>query len=153
MSFELVGQVVEGGDILRGAYTGTISGFIAEPIIVEGNFSGSRPGAPGGKLGALIVEVDSESEPVPCGCSTAVRARLFEQGEPVTQTIRITFTAAGGVVIPPAVNTVDGVATATFTAGDTPGPATIVATSGWVTGTIQIEVESRVYLPLVLRNH
>jgi hypothetical protein len=151
-SFELEGQVVEGGDILRGVYTGTISGFIAEPIIVEGNFSGSRLVPPGGKLDALIVEVDSES--VVCECSTAVTATLFEQGEPVTRTTRITFTAAGGVVTPPAVDTVDGVATATFTAGDTPGPATVVATTGWLTGTtwIDVVVEPKVYLPLVLRN-
>lgn len=149
-SFELGGQVEEGGDILRGAYTGTISGFIAEPIIVEGTFSGSRPGAPGGQLDALIVEVDSE--PVPCGCSTAVRAWLFEHGEPVTRTTRITFTADEGVVTPQAVNMVDGVATATFTAGDTPGPATSVAITGWLTGTTRIDVvRPKVYLPLVLR--
>jgi hypothetical protein len=83
-----------------------------------------------------------------------VTAWLFEQGEPVTRTTRITFTADGGVVTPQAVNTVDGVATATFTAGDTSGSATIVATTGWLTGTtwIDVVVEPKVYLPLVLRN-
>jgi hypothetical protein len=150
-SFELEGQVEEGGDILRGVYTGTISGFVAEPIIVEGTFSGSRLVLPGGKLDALIVEVDSES--VSREGSTSVRARLFEEGEAVTRTTRITFTADGGVVTPQAVNTVDGVAAATFTAGGTPGPATIVATTGWLTGTTQIDVvQHKVYLPLVFRN-
>ena len=155
-SFTLVGQVEEDGEILRGAYTGVITGLLPGPVIVEGGYSSSRPSAPGGSLGMEVLMVDVDRSLVPLNGSANVTVRHFDgEGQPITQTTRITFTTDLGMVSPAAVDTVNGVAETTFTAGDTTGWAHIVATTGQVTGTAKVEIRRYhdVYLPVVLKNH
>ena len=154
-SFTLVGHIEEGGDTLKGAYTGVISDFMATPIIVQGHFLGSRPGRPGGSLGEEVLVVDAEQSAVLTGGSTGITARYFDgEGRPITQTTRITFTTDLGTISPTVTDTIGGVAVTTFTAGDSAGWAHIIATTGQVTGTAKIEVRHYryVYLPFVLKN-
>ena len=69
-------------------------------------------------------------------------------------TIAVGWTASLGTVTPQVADTVDGVAVTTFTAGDTPGWATITAINGSLTGTVDVRVGKAfdIYLPLLLRN-
>ncbi|NIV28859.1 MAG: hypothetical protein GWN58_04885, partial [Anaerolineae bacterium] len=69
----------------------------------------------------------------------------------------ITFTASSGTLSPVNVDTVEGVAIATFTASGSPGQATIFATTGEITGTVHIQVGQfepdgwLIYLPLICK--
>jgi len=94
---------------------------------------------------------------VSVGGNTVVSATMYNGlGRVITETQRITFSAALGTVAPQAVDTVDGVAVATFTAGDVEGQAVITATSpnGWFLDTQAVRVGNYdLYLPLLLRQH
>jgi len=154
-SFQLVGHAEEEAEVLRASYTGLITNLLPEPIVVQGAFIGSRPGAPAGN--GLLVETAARS--VPLGGSTVVTATLIDNlMQPITQTggvtYSITFTSDLGAVSPRSVEVVDGVALATFTAGAEQGEAIIRATTGEMTGTVRVEIgQSRLYLPLVVRNY
>ena len=79
---------------------------------------------------------------LPPGTATQITATLYDEDMRVnTDSQRITFSTDRGSVAPADVDTVDGVAAATFTAGAIPGQATIVATTGEVTGTLRIRIE------------
>lgn len=49
-SFTIIGHSAENNDILRGAYTGVITGLLPDPVIVEGKYSSSRGRAPGNPI-------------------------------------------------------------------------------------------------------
>lgn len=82
-------------------------------------------------------------------------------GRPITTTQVITLTTSLGSVTPTTTTLVDGRAQAVFSAGLQPGLATIYATNGEITGTLEIAVETtgplppvpdhaRAYLPVTL---
>jgi hypothetical protein len=135
--FTLTGHMEEGGDILRAVYTATIANLLPAPILVQGRFSGSRPGA----VGSQRLMVEAGAWAVPLGASTTIMATLYDETMAlITETRTITFTADLGTVVPAVADTVDGEAAVTFTAGQTPGQAMIVATTGEITGTVRIQV-------------
>jgi len=147
--FTLTGHVLEGGEILKATYTSVITNLLPSPVIEQGRFSASRPGTPGSE--SLSVRAATRS--LPLHASTTITATLLNNlTQPVTETSRITFTTDLGTITPVAVDTGEGVAVATFAAGDTPGQATIFATTGVVTGVAYVEVEGtrHLYLPLVI---
>ncbi len=154
-SFQLVGQTEEEAEVLRATYTGQITNLLPEPIVVQGMFIGSRPGAPAGD--GLLVETGARS--IPLNGSTIVTATLIDNlMHPITQTggltYTVTFTADIGTVSPGTVDMVDGIALATFTAGAESGQVRIQATTGEITGQVRVEVGATyVYLPIILRNY
>ncbi len=133
--FTLAGQAYEDADILRGRYTGQITGYLERPIRIEGSVSCSRPGRPGQALNALVVKASPEA--IPVGGSARVTATVYATA---TQGLPITLTTSLGSIAPSPVTPVDGVGYATFTAGMVTGTATIVATNGQLTGTRQVEI-------------
>jgi predicted outer membrane repeat protein len=133
----LVGHTEDGGDVLRAIYTGTIENLLPTPIVVQGSFVASRPGASGGER--LVLTAGSWS--VQPGSSTVITATLFDAGMAViTETRTLTFTTNLGSVTPQVVQTVNGEATVTFSAGTTQGEATVLATTGEITGSVRIQV-------------
>jgi len=158
--FTLVGHTEEGGRILKATYTAVVTNLLCDPVIEQGMFSASRPGTPGSD--SLLVAAADRS--LPLRGSTRITVTLLSTlMQPITETTRITLTSDLGAMTPLAVDMVDGVAVATFHAGDTGvavatfhagdtmGEAILFATNGEITGTTYVEVEGiyRVYLPLV----
>jgi uncharacterized repeat protein (TIGR01451 family) len=136
-AFTLVGQAEEEGDVLKAAYTGTIESLLPDPILVQGTFSASRPGAPASER----LSVQAGAWTVQPGASTPVTATLYDETMAlITETRRITFTADLGTVVPTSTDTVDGEAVVTFTAGGTLGQAEVWATTGEITGVVRIQV-------------
>jgi len=78
------------------------------------------------------------------GASTTVTATLYDATMArIAETRTLSFTSDLGIVTPAVVDTVDGGAVVTFTAGGTPGQATVWATTGEITGTARIQVLGR----------
>ncbi|KAB2962542.1 MAG: hypothetical protein F9K16_08805 [Thermoanaerobaculia bacterium] len=123
----------------------------AGTLLAENNWWGCNegPGAPdcdaflaggGATVDAdpwLVLTLDVDDPVVEAGASTGVTAALIwnsdlEDTSPggnfVPDGIAVDFAATGGSVAPPTADTVDGVATATFTAGALPGPYEVTAT-------------------------
>jgi len=84
----------------------------------------------------LVLTLDVDDPVLEAGASTGVTAALvwnsdLEDTSPgghfVPDGIPVDFAATGGVVAPPTAETVDGFATATFTAGALPGPFEVTA--------------------------
>ncbi|MBN1148022.1 MAG: PKD domain-containing protein, partial [Anaerolineales bacterium] len=133
----LVGQAEKEGDLLRADYTGTITNLLPEPILVQGKFMGSRPGASGSQR--LVLDAGAWS--VQPYASTAITATLYTEAmEIITATRTVTFTADLGALTPTVKQTVDGQAVVTFTAGATEGVATVIATTGEITSEVHIEI-------------
>jgi PKD repeat protein len=137
-AFTLTGHMEEDGDILRAVYTAMVTNLLPDPILVQGSYSGSRPGAVGSQR--LVVRTGTSS--LPSGATTTITATLFYETMRVMTdtTTTVSFTTDWGAVIPAEVDTVEGVATVTFTAPITPGQVTIWATTGELTGTARIQV-------------
>jgi uncharacterized repeat protein (TIGR01451 family) len=143
-TFTLDGHMQEDGDILKADYTGTITNLLPDPILVQGMFSGSRPGASGSER--LVLKAGAWS--LQPGTSTAITATLYTEAmEIITETSTITFTADLGTVTPSVKQTVDGEAVVTFTAGAVQGQATVLATTGEITSVVSIQV-SDLALPI-----
>ncbi|MGD8398705.1 MAG: PKD domain-containing protein, partial [Anaerolineae bacterium] len=137
--FALAGHIVDSGDVLKAAYTGTITNLLPFPIVVQGSYSASRPAAPGSKR--LLVGAPTWS--VPAQASVPITGTLLDEAmELMTATQRISFTTDAGTVTPAAIDTVGGRAVVTFTAPAEPGEAVIVATTGEVTGWVRLQIES-----------
>lgn len=156
--FTIVGQAMEEHGRLEGIYTEVITGFVPEPITVVAMFVASGPVRHQDLLALTpsSLHLEAASDAVDIADSTVVSATIYNGlGRILTETQRITFTAKSGTVTPQAVTTVNGVAVATFTAGDVEGHASITATSpsGWFVDTVEIVIGQSitVYLPLVLR--
>ena len=82
------------------------------------------------------ITVTTTADAVPTGGSATIVAFVIEQaGTPVQNGTSVTFTATLGTVSPASVETRDGRAQTTFTAGTVSGTAQIRATSGGATGT------------------
>jgi hypothetical protein len=156
--FTVVGQAIEEDGRLEGLYTEVITGFVPEPITVVAMFVASGPVHHHELLARTpsSLQVETESSSVDVSSSTVVSATMYNGlGRVLTETQRITFTAESGTVAPQAIDTVDGVAVATFTAGSVEGRAVITATSpnGWFVDVTEITIGRpyAVYLPLVVR--
>lgn len=81
------------------------------------------------------ITITATDSAIPTGGSTTVIAFVTEQaGTPVQNGTFVTFTASLGTVSPASVETRDGRAQTTFTAGSVSGTARIRATSGAATG-------------------
>jgi hypothetical protein len=136
-SFRLEGQFKHNNDMLEAHYTAVITGYIASPIVIKGSLMGSRPLRVSGGMSLAV-----EPETLAVGGTTTVSTRLLFSKYPLTETNRITFTTVGGSITPAAVDMVDGLATATFTAGMVPGMAIITATNGLFTDSLSLEILS-----------
>ncbi len=135
--FTLSGHMEEDGDILRAEYSGTITNLLPDPIQVGGRFSASRPGAVGSER--LVLKARSWS--VQPGAGTTITATLYDETMArISETRTITFTTDLGTIIPTVADIVDGQEVVTFIAGETLGQATIVATTGDLTGTVRIQI-------------
>ncbi|MCJ7549502.1 MAG: Ig-like domain-containing protein [Anaerolineae bacterium] len=144
----LVGTVLNDGEILKATYTAVITDLLCTPVTEVGMFSASRPGSPGSD----DLKVEARLRSLPLQGSTTVTVTLRDSTmELVSAATPITLTSDLGVMTPVALDVTAGIAVATFTAGDTIGRATIYATTGDITDTVQIQIEGirRVYLPLV----
>jgi uncharacterized repeat protein (TIGR01451 family) len=86
------------------------------------------------------LSVQAEREIIAIGSSTVISAFLANGlGQPIAASTRVTFTVSEGTVSPPAADTdANGVAIITFTAAITPGLATVQATNGSFTNTVQV---------------
>jgi predicted outer membrane repeat protein len=136
----LVGHAEDGGNVLRAVYTGTIENLLPTPIVAQGGFAASRPSVSSGER--LVLTAGSWS--IQPGSSTNITATLYDAAmEPITETRTITFTTDLGAVIPQVVQTVDGEAVVTFNAGTTLGQATVLATTGEITGSARIQVSDQ----------
>jgi adhesin/invasin len=81
------------------------------------------------------VRLSASALVLPMGGSTTITATVIEQaGTPVQNGTTVRFTTTLGRVDPAEVQTRDGIATATFFAGDVSGTADIRATSGGIGG-------------------
>ncbi len=136
--FTLVGRAEEDGEILKAAYTDVVTNLLSHPITVEGRFRASRPSLPGSRR--LQVETDVRSLSI--GGSTAVTVTLVDTRlRPVTETTRISLTSSMGTINPATVETVNGIAVASFSAGDMLGRAILSATTGEITATTEVEIQ------------
>ena len=74
-------------------------------------------------------------------------------GDPVSDA-QISLIADVGTITAQATTDSEGEAIVTYTADNTPGWATVSASAGAVTDTVQVEITElpRVYLPVVVRN-
>ncbi|MBN2392314.1 MAG: FG-GAP repeat protein [Anaerolineae bacterium] len=133
----LAGHAEDGGDVLKAVYTGTIENLLPTLIVAQGGFVASRPGVSGGER--LVLTAGSWS--IQPGNSTVITATLYDADmEPITETHTITFTTDLGTVTPQVTQTVNGEAVVTFNAGTTLGQATVLATTGKITGSARIQV-------------
>ncbi len=136
-SFTLAGHAEEEADVLTGVYTSTITSLLPEPIVMEGIFIATRPGAVAGD--GLLVE--SGAWRLPLDTSTPITVTLINGlMQPIAGTGTVTFTTDLGEVVPSTVEMVDGVAVATFEGGGVPGETVVVATMGEMTGRVRIQV-------------
>jgi hypothetical protein len=150
------GVISDDGESLTGVYSETLWSVTPEPLVISGEFRLSRPAhiPPAGQAFDLQVSAMPDRL-VPLEGAT-VNATLKDfYSNPISET-SVSFAASAGAVTPfTATTSIEGEAFATYTASDTPGWATITATSGAIVGTTQVQVMpySCIYLPLVLKSH
>ncbi len=125
-SFTLVGEALEGGEVLQGHYTEVITGFIPHPMTMEGLFMVTR--APDVAHDTqLVLSSDATLLPVGDAQATVSVTVLDLEGQPVSGT-EVSFSSNLGEVSPATATTnAEGIATTAFTSGNTPGQATITA--------------------------
>ena len=126
--FVLVGVVADEGNILRGEYTETITGFTPQPLLVKGSFLLARPDGSN-----KLIEAPDFPTPTPTQTATATVT-----GTPPTATPTATSTATGAATGEPP--------TATPTATVTGTPPTATPTT---TGDPGSKQPAALYLPLV----
>jgi hypothetical protein len=150
------GVISDDGESLTGVYSETLWSLTPEPLVICGEFRLSRPAhiPPAGQAFDLEVStIPDRLEPMEVATVTATLKDFYSN--PISET-SVSFAASAGTVTPfTATTTIDGEAFATYTASETPGWATITATSGAIVGTTQVHVVpySCIYLPLVLKSH
>jgi len=133
----LTGYAEDGGNVLKAVYTGTIENLLPTPIVAQGGFVASHPSVSSGER--LVLTAGSWS--VRPGNSTMITATLYDAAmEPITETRTITFTTDLGAVTPQVIQTANGEAIVTFNAGMTLGQATVLATTGEITGSARIQI-------------
>lgn len=104
---------------------------------MQGECRASRPGAAGSER--LVLKAGSWS--VQPGAGTTITAALYDETmAPISESRTITFTTDLGTVMPAVTDIIDGQEVITFIAGETLGQATIVATTGELTGTVRIQI-------------
>ena len=148
--FVLTGEVLTGGDLLRGTYTETILGFKPHPMLVTGTFLLARPS---GVTGIITVPAPQGSTPTPTpgtpgGPPTATATPTVPSNNgngakiylPIVQRA-VVNTAAD------AAQTVDETLASTPTPSPTPTPA-MVAPSSVLTTT---NAQQQILLPLIMR--
>lgn len=123
--FVLDGLVLENGDLLQGVYSETITGLLPDPFTVQGLFLVSRPSTQV-SLPSLALAVP---DTVGVNSAVDVSATLLDgTRQPITGQ-SVTFAVTSGSLNSSTATTNDnGVATVTFTAGNTPTDVTIHAT-------------------------
>ena len=142
-SFTLVGTAQEDGDILQGLYTETMTGFTPKPMVMEGIFMVTRPPRPTDFSALSTIAVQPAASALWPNDSTPVTIRLSNgYREPFTTTTPVTLTSSLGDMTPALLDVANGEATVTFTAGDAPGTATLIATTGAFTGSAVIEIQA-----------
>lgn len=141
-SFSLVGQSLEDGEILQGLYTEIITGFTPRPLVMEGIFMVTRPPLPQDFSALSALELKTAHKAVWVNGSTTVSVTLLNgYREAFTETTHITLTSSLGSLSPVSVDTSgSGLVIVTFNAGAAPGQATILATTGELTGTTSVEI-------------
>jgi hypothetical protein len=125
-SFTLEGEAVENGEVLQGIYSEVITGFTPKPMVMEGLFMLTRPSdAP---ENTTLLTLSTTPTTVATAGSATVTATVVDQDGLPLSGVEVSFSANLGSISPASMTTNgSGRAIATFTAGDMPGLAHIVA--------------------------
>lgn len=147
-TFTLEGEILDDGRILRGTYSEQLTGYLPEALEIEGLFQLSRSGTVAGAIGIPVLSMQAEDPSIFINTSTPIMVSFQdEDGNPVSG-MGVSLTTNLGSINPAKVTTnAAGQATATFSAGNTLGTATITGTAddGQVTS-----IDVRVTPPIVV---
>lgn len=125
--FTLVGELLEGGEVLQGVYSEVMTGFTPQPLNMEGLFMVTRP-PDTVRASNLLVLTTNTVRTGTTGQVVATARVLDAEGQAVSGMV-VTFASQLGTMSPASGTTnANGMAISTFTAGDMPGQAQIEAT-------------------------
>ena len=102
------------------------------------------PGGPGGPGDPAQINLTADATIISISGTTGIEAEVLDdEGNRVADGTAVSFaTNLAGTGVTPVATTINGVATATFSAGTSAGVATITATAGSVTAAISITIQA-----------